>query len=73
MDSFRSDVRNALLEGVMSNPNPIYEIHTVQKGDSLWKIAAAKLGNGSRYNEIKEINGLKSDILLPGQQLKIPK
>ncbi|MFP3156543.1 LysM peptidoglycan-binding domain-containing protein [Lachnospiraceae bacterium ZAX-1] len=48
-----------------------YEIYIVIKGDSLWKIAAIKLGNGSRYPEIKSLNGLTSDIIYPGQKLKI--
>lgn len=50
-----------------------YEIYNVVKGDLLWKIASDKLGNGARHNEIKELNGLNSDILSRGQKLKIPK
>jgi nucleoid-associated protein YgaU len=50
-----------------------YEIYTVVKGDSLWKIAAVKLGNGARYPEIKVLNGLTTDTIFPGQKLKIPK
>ncbi|WP_369750565.1 LysM peptidoglycan-binding domain-containing protein [Anaerotruncus sp. G3(2012)] len=44
----------------------------MKKGDSLWAIAAAKLGNGSRYPEIKKLNGLTSDVIHAGQVLKIP-
>jgi LysM repeat protein len=50
-----------------------YEIYVVAKGDSLWKIAAAKLGNGTRYTEIKSLNGLKSDTIYAGDKLKIPR
>jgi LysM repeat protein len=50
-----------------------YDTYTVVKGDSLWKIAAAKLGNGSRYPEIKALNGLTNDTIHAGQRLKIPK
>ncbi|MBS3985602.1 MAG: N-acetylmuramoyl-L-alanine amidase [Selenomonadales bacterium] len=50
-----------------------YEIYSVVKGDSLWRIAAIKLGNGARYPEIKELNALTSDIIVPGQKLRIPK
>ena len=49
-----------------------YATYTVKKGDSLWAIAAAKLGNGSRYPEIKKLNGLTSDVIYAGQVLKIP-
>ena len=53
-------------------PAPTYEIYTVVKGDSLWKIAKEKLGNGERYTEIKALNGLTSNIIYAGQKLKIP-
>lgn len=47
--------------------------YTVKKGDSLWKIAKAKLGNGNRYKEIMTASGLKNDLLKVGQKIKIPK
>lgn len=46
--------------------------YTVKAGDSLWKIAAEQLGDGSRYGEIKAANGLTSDSIHVGQILKIP-
>ncbi len=46
--------------------------HTVVKNESLWVIAEKYLGNGARYKEIKTLNGLKSDVIRPGQILKIP-
>ncbi|GHU37887.1 hypothetical protein FACS1894105_10800 [Clostridia bacterium] len=52
---------------------PTYEIHTVVKGDSLWKISADKLGNGARYAEIRLLNGMTSNVIYAGQKLKIPK
>lgn len=46
--------------------------YTVKAGDSLWAIAAKQLGNGSRYKEIKSLNGLTSDVINAGQVLKLP-
>jgi LysM repeat protein len=56
-----------------SSPIPNYEIYTFVKGDSLWKIATEKLGNGKRYTEIKTLNSLSNDTIIAGQKLKIPK
>lgn len=50
-----------------------YPTYTVKKGDSLWAIAARELGSGTRYPEIKKLNGLTSDVIYAGQVLKIPK
>lgn len=47
--------------------------YTVKAGESLWSIAAAQLGNGARYNEIKTLNGLKNNTIRAGQALKLPK
>lgn len=49
-----------------------YEQYTVKSGDTLWAIAASKLGNGARYPEIKTLNGLTNDTIKTGQVLKIP-
>ena len=49
-----------------------YRIHTVVKGDTLWDIAALYLGKGSRYPEIKTLNGLTSNVIYSGWKLKIP-
>lgn len=49
-----------------------YRIHTVIKGDTLWEIAKAYLGDGSRYPEIKALNGLTSNVIYSGWKLKIP-
>ena len=50
-----------------------YFNYTVKKGDTLWAIAQRYLGNGSKYTEIKALNGLSSDTIYPNQTLKIPK
>lgn len=46
--------------------------YTVKDGDTLWYIANTLLGNGSRYPEIKKLNGLSSDLIRTGQKLYIP-
>lgn len=48
-----------------------YETYTVKKGDSLWKIAAWYLGDGSRYKEIMTLNSLTSTTIHPGLVLRI--
>ncbi|PKP39316.1 MAG: lytic transglycosylase [Bacteroidetes bacterium HGW-Bacteroidetes-15] len=50
-----------------SDSNYIY--HKVQKGDTLWEIA--KLYPGVSSTDIKQINNLSNDRLVPGQLLKI--
>ncbi|MBQ2671491.1 MAG: LysM peptidoglycan-binding domain-containing protein [Clostridia bacterium] len=47
--------------------------YTVKKGDTLWAIAQRYLGSGYKYKEIKSLNALNSDMIYPGQTLKIPK
>lgn len=49
-----------------------YTTYTVKKGDTLWGISQKLLGKGSRYKEIRSLNGLKSDTIRTGQVLKIP-
>ena len=46
--------------------------YTVKRGDSLWSIAQRYLGSGARYNEIKKLNNLKSNLLKEGQTLILP-
>lgn len=48
------------------------ELYTVVTGDSLWRIAQNKLGNGTRYPEIKALNGMTSNTIYTGQKLLIP-
>lgn len=64
-------------DGVAIYPNEehteeTYRIHTVVKGDALWDIAKKYLGDGTRYPEIKTMNGLKSNVIYSGWKLKIP-
>ncbi len=49
--------------------------HTVEKGDTLWAIAAKTMGNGAKYTEIFEANKpmlSDPDKIYPGQVLRIP-
>jgi nucleoid-associated protein YgaU len=49
--------------------------YTVKDGDSLWKIAVSTLGNGSRYQDIVQMNrDLLTDEnrLKPGMRLSLP-
>jgi len=49
--------------------------YTVREGDSLWKIAANQLGDGSRYMEVAKLNDdvlSDEDSLSVGMTLKMP-
>lgn len=59
------------ISGSSSNVNG-YRTHTVARGDSLWALANTYLGNGSRYKEIMQLNGMTSTTIKIGQVLKIP-
>lgn len=41
--------------------------YIVKSGDTLWGIAERYLGNGSKYSELKSLNGLASDTIYHGQ------
>ncbi len=45
--------------------------HTVVHGDTLWAIAEKYLGDGKRYEEIKRLNKLSSNVIYSGQVLKV--
>lgn len=73
--------KSSVSSGVVSNDtvsntpteSKDYFIYKVVKNDNLWNIAQKYLKNGSRYTEIKKLNGLTSDTIYPGDKLKIPK
>lgn len=49
--------------------------YTVREGDSLWKVAADQLGDGSRYMEVAKLNAdvlSDEDSLTVGMTLKMP-
>jgi nucleoid-associated protein YgaU len=50
-------------------------VYVVQEGDSLWRIAAQRLGDGNRFKDIVKLNGgvlSNEDDLQVGMQLKMP-
>ena len=53
-------------------PEPQTKVYTVVKGDSLWAIAQKQMGDGTKWKQIYDLNGLKSETIFPGQFLKIP-
>ena len=54
------------------DPEKTDRVHTVARGDTLYEIAKAYLGDGSRYRDIKTLNGLTSNTIYVGMELKIP-
>ncbi len=49
--------------------------YKVDRGQSLWTIARDRLGAGTRYREILELNptlGKNPDLIFPGQSLRLP-
>lgn len=67
-----SPVKTSALAVADTKPAVDYRIHTVVHGDTLWAIAKKYLGDGSRYKEIVNLNGLKSNVIYSGMKLKIP-
>ena len=47
-------------------------LYRVLQGECLFSIAQKLLGSGDRYPEIKALNGMATDILMPGQRIRIP-
>lgn len=45
--------------------------YVVKSGDSLWEIAAKMLGSGAAYSSIVSSNKLNSNVLKPGQKIKV--
>jgi len=63
------------VKNLSAEPEPEEQFYTVQKGDSLYKIARQFYGNANKYPKIFEANKpmLKNpDLIYPGQMLVIP-
>ncbi|GAB5522029.1 MAG: peptidoglycan-binding protein LysM [Rhodothermales bacterium] len=54
-------------------PEP--KFYTIQKGDSLWKVASKNYGDGNKWQALFEANReviQDPDKIYPGQQIRIP-
>lgn len=59
-----------------AHARPARDVVTVEAGDSLWSIAAERLGAGDRWPEIYALNraavGPDPDVIRPAQRLRLP-
>ena len=69
------NINIASVTAVTPRVRTAYKAYTVQEGDSIWKIAQRKLGNGNRYKEIIKLNSNigSGGSIKPGMKLKMPK
>ena len=68
-DSLNVGQKLVVIESATSTIQKPYIIYTVRKGDTLGKIAEAF---GVKLNAITSLNGLNSDLIYVGQQVKVP-
>ncbi|MCI7352920.1 MAG: peptidoglycan-binding protein LysM [[Actinobacillus] rossii] len=62
-----------LLKGELAGDD---EFYVIQKGDTLWKIAERKYGNGAKYTAIVAVNKevIKDENkIFPGQKIRLPR
>ena len=74
-ESVQNKVNELLSNEPIPESAPIdnYRIHVVESGESFWSIAECELGDGNRYMEIVDINGLcATSPIFAGQILHIP-
>lgn len=70
------DARTDPARPSLDKQEPHLERYTVKRGDSLWRIAEQRLGDGARYVELVELNETilegRPGFLLPGTVLRVP-
>lgn len=57
---------------VIDNEDDKLITHTVQRGDTLWKISKKYLGSGAKWKKIATLNGISGSFIRTGQVLQIP-
>jgi 5'-nucleotidase len=56
-----------------SDGSAVGNSYTIKKGDTLWRIAAAKYGDGKKWHEICDANpGLSPSALRVGETITLP-
>lgn len=71
----KQEIESGQQEGERQGEPPPVKNYTVAKGDCLWSIAKKQLGNGSRWQEIHNLNRDKitnPNVIYPGQVLTMP-
>lgn len=75
-DETEGETAQGSAEGSSQEPSGEREFWTVQKGDSLWRIARQQYGDGSQWRRIYERNreliGEDANRIFPGQELELP-
>ncbi len=67
------NVTERIVEVIKPTTSQSHTVYVVVEGDSLWGIAAEKLGDGARHSEISELNILSdAGFIKAGMKLKIP-
>ena len=68
----KQETAAAPVEQVEPTEEATLRTYTVQRGDSLWKLAKKYLGSGFKWTQIAKLNGIKGTLIRTGQVLKIP-